>query len=155
MICIPTPSVARGLRLGALAIAALLPAACASFAPAPSGNPFAGAWTTPDRAQVAFNDTTILLSQPGEPATAMSPQTCDGKFVFAYGEKPRSVLLGLTPLQPDLQRRLSGMLAQPQYPVAEVNCGDGYSAYVLVDPQNIVVVHRDGDTAGIEQLTRS
>ncbi|MBV9824306.1 MAG: hypothetical protein JO001_01290 [Alphaproteobacteria bacterium] len=145
----------RCLRRAALIAMSLLPAACVGVLAPPPSNPFAGAWTTPDRAQVDFNDSTVLLGQVGEQPTAMSPQTCDGKFVFAYGEKPRDVLLGLTPRQPDLQRRLSGLLVQPQYPVAEVNCGDGYSAYVLVDPQNIVVVHRDGDTAGLERLTRS
>ena len=143
------------MRLGALAATALLPTACGSVLAPPPSNPFVGAWMSPDRERVAFFDSTITLNQPNEQPTAMGPQTCDGKFVFAYGEKPRDMLVGLTPKQPDLQRRLSGMLLQPNYPVAEVNCGDGYSAYVLVDPQNIVVVHRDGDTAGIEQLTRS
>jgi hypothetical protein len=64
------------------------------------------------------------------------------------------MLLGLTRQQPDLNRKLNTMLRQPEYPVAEVNCGEGYSAYVLLDDHNVVVIHRDRDVGGLEQLTK-
>jgi hypothetical protein len=38
--------------------------------------------------------------------------------------------------------------------VAEVNCGEGYSVYVLLDDRNAVVIRRDRDAGGLERLTK-
>jgi hypothetical protein len=46
------------------------------------------------------------------------------------------------------------LLVKPEYPVAEVNCGDGYSAYVLLDDRDVLAIHRDREVAGIERLSR-
>ena len=63
-------------------------------------------------------------------------------------------ITNLTPRQPDLRRRLAALLTRPDYQVAEVNCGDGYSAYVLIDAGAVMVIHRDREVGGLEQLTR-
>ena len=47
------------------------------------------------------------------------------------------------------------MLGRPDYPVAELGCGEGGTTYVLLDDHNLVAIHRDADVAGIEQLSRS
>jgi len=137
-----------------LAFAALLPTACTVFEP-PQRNPFVGAWVTSERQQVAFRDDTLLLTLPGQPPTPMSAATCDGQFRFAYSRGPRDTILSLTARQPDLQRKLTAMLVRPEYPVAEVTCGDGYSVYVLLDDRDVIVIHRDRDIGGLEQLTRA
>ena len=139
-------------RATLLALTALLPAACADFGL--SGNPIVGTWNTPDRQQIAFRDDGVLITLPGQQPTPMTAQTCEGDFRFSYKSRTREMLLGLTSRQPDLNRKLTAMLVRPEYPVAEVNCGEGYSAYVLVDEQHVVVIHRDRDVGGLEQLTR-
>ena len=45
-------------RIVALVLAALLPAACAGPLAPPPANPFAGAWNTAERQQIAFRDDT-------------------------------------------------------------------------------------------------
>src|SRR5207248_192699 len=119
------------LRLAALAFAAALPAACA--APEPPPNPFAGGWTNPERHRIAFRDDTIVQQPASGPPTALGAATCDGIFRFGYGRKSRDALLALTPHQPDLRRRLENLLARPEYPVAELACGNGGTTYVLLD----------------------
>jgi hypothetical protein len=139
-------------RATLLALTALLPSACAEFGP--PGNPMVGTWNTPDRQQIAFRDDGVLITLPGQQPTPMTAQTCDGDFRFSYRSATRQMLLGLTTHQPDLYRKLTTMLVRPEYPVAEVNCGEGYSAYVLLDEQHVVVIHRDRDVGGLEQLTK-
>lgn len=139
-------------RLAALALIAALPAACAT--PEAPANPFTGAWTTAERQQIAFRDNTVVINPPDVPPTAMSAQSCDGAFSFGYAHRGRDALLGLTPQQPDLRRKLEAMLVRPDYPVAELTCGEGKSTYVMLDGRDLVVIHRDRDIAGIERLTR-
>ena len=43
---------------------------------------------------------------------------------------------------------------QPDYPVAELSCGEGGSTYVLLGERDLVAIHRDRDIAGIERLSR-
>jgi len=135
----------------ALLVLGVLPAACATLEPA---NPFAGLWTTPERQQIAFRDDTVVIHAPNAGPTAMSAASCDGAFRFGYGRKSREALLGLTPRQPDLKNRLSRLLVRPDYPVAELTCGEGASTYVLLDDRDLVVIHRDQDIGGLENLTR-
>ena len=138
-------------RLALLALAATLPTACVSLEPA---NPFAGAWTTAERQQIAFRDNTLVVNPPNAPPTAMAAESCAGTFRFAYGRQSREALLGLTPQQPDLKKKLATLLVQPDYPVAELACGAGGSTYVLLGERELVAIYRDHDIAGVERLSR-
>ena len=141
-------------RLALLALVTALPTGCA--APPPPANPFAGLWTAADKNQIAFRDDTVVLPgpTPQAPPTAMGTEACDGAFSFAYGRKSRDALIALAPHQPDLTRRLTGLLAQPDYPVAELACGEGGTIYVMLDERDLLAIHRDRDIAGIERLSR-
>ncbi len=139
-------------RLALLVFVAALPIGCA--APPKPANPFAGAWTTAERQQIAFRDDTIVVHPPDAQPTTMGVGSCDGAFRFGYGRKSREALIGLAPRQPDLTGRLASLLVQPDYAVAELACGEGGSIYVLLDERDLVVIHRDRDIAGIERLSR-
>ena len=147
------PPLRHASRFAVLAFAVLLPAACVS--PEAPGGPFAGAWSTAERHQIVFRENTVLQQPAGAPATALSAATCDGKYRFGYARRSRDALLALAPRQPDLRNRLAQMLGRPDYPVAELGCGEGGTTYVLLDDHNLVAIHRDADVAGIEQLSRS
>ena len=68
------------------------PPACAVPAGSPPANPFAGAWATAERQQIAFRDDTVVLNLPGEKPTPLGAETCDGRFRFAYGQpEPRQL----------------------------------------------------------------
>jgi len=136
------------------AVLACLGALTACAAPQPPANPFAGSWTTAERQQIAFRDTTIVVNPPGAQATAMAAESCDGAFRFGYGRRSREALIGLAPHQPDLRGKLASLLVQPDYPVAELACGEGASTYVLLDERDLVAIYRDRDIAGIERLSR-
>jgi hypothetical protein len=129
-----------------------LPAACA--APEPQ-SPFAGAWSGAERHQISFRDNTVVQQPAGAPATTLGPDTCSGRFRFTYARRNRDALIALAPEQPDLRSRLTLLLVRPDYPVAELGCGEGGTTYVLVDDRNLIAIHRDADVAGIEQLSRS
>lgn len=147
-----TSSRCTAVRLAWLA-AAVLPAACATPA-APPASPFDGGWATAEHQEIAFRDNTVVLHPPGEAPTPMSAQSCSGAFRFDYGHKSRETLLGLTPTQPDLRRRLEQLLVQGDYPVAELTCGEGASTYVLLDDRDLLAIHSDEGIAGIETMTR-
>ena len=151
----PVPSVSRRARLALAAFAATLPAACVTPPPAPPKNPFLGAWSTAESSQIAFRDDTVVIHPPGEPPTAMSPQSCPQGFQFRYGQQTREALLGLAAGQPDLTGRLGAILVKPEYPVAELRCDQGANTYVLLDDRGLVAIYRDQGIAGIEQLSRS
>ena len=137
-------------RLALLLLVALV-GACV---PAKPPNLFVGGWTTAERHQIAFRDNTVVVNASDAAPTAMAADTCGGVFRFGYTRKGRDALLGLMPHQPDLRSRLAAMLVRPDYPVAELACGEGDSTYVLLDERDVVVIHRDRDIAGIERLTR-
>ncbi len=139
-------------RLALLALAAALPVACA--APEPPRNPFAGAWATAERQEIAFRADTIVVNPADAAPTAMAAGSCAGAFRFDYGRKSREALLGLMPHQPDLRNQLATLLMRPDYAVAELACGEGDSTYVLLDDRDLVAIHRDRDIAGIERLSR-
>lgn len=146
---------ACNIRTLALVLTAVLPAACTALQPpVPPANPFAGAWTTGEHQQIAFRDDTIVVHPPGEPPTTLGAASCDGRFGFGYARKSREALLELAPRQPDLRRRLTELLVRPDYPVAELACGEGGTTYVMLDARDMVAIHRDRDVAGIERLTR-
>jgi len=139
-------------RLALLAVVAVLPLGC--VAPEPPPNPFAGAWTTADRQQIAFRDNTILVHPPDAQPSPMGTESCAGTFRFGYGRKSREALIGLAPHQPDLRGKLANLLVRPDYPVAELACGEGDSTYVLLDDRDLVAIYRDRDIAGLERLSR-
>jgi hypothetical protein len=139
-------------RFALLAFVAALPIGCAG--PQPPANPFAGVWTTPEKSQIAFRDDTVVVPGPDAQPTTMAADSCDGAFSFAYGRKSRDELVRLAPHQPDLTGKLVSLLVQPDYPVAELACGEGGSTYVLLDERDLVAIHRDRDIAGIERLSR-
>ena len=139
-------------RFIVLILVAALPAACA--APGPQ-SPFAGAWNGAERHQISFRDNTVVQQPAGGPSPALSPETCSGRFRFAYARRSRQELIALAPAQPDLRSRLTLLLVRPDYPVAELGCGEGGTTYVLLDDRNVIAIHRDADVAGIEQLSRS
>ena len=132
---------------------AALPAACAA-PPPPPANPFAGAWATAERQQIAFRDDTVVINPTNAPPTALGAAACDGKFRFTYERKSRDALLGLTPRQPDLRRQLAAQLVGPEYRVAELACGDGGTTYVLLGERELLAIHRDSDIAAVERLSR-
>jgi hypothetical protein len=136
-----------------LAVAAMLPAACVG--PTPPEDPFAGAWSNAERHQVVFRDNTVVQQPAGGAPTPLGPATCEGKFQFGYTRRSREALIALAPRQPDLRSRLAQMLVRPDYPVAELGCGDGGTTYVLLDDRDLVAIHRDVDIVGVEQLSRS
>ena len=74
----------RTISLLLLALAALLPGGC-TF---PAANPFAGAWATADRQQIAFRDDTVVINPPGQPATPMGAESCAGSLPRPRGESP-------------------------------------------------------------------
>jgi hypothetical protein len=139
-------------RLAVLAFAAALPIGCA--APEPPANPFAGAWSTAERHQIAFRADTIVVNPPNAAPTAMAAESCGGAFRFGYGRKTREALLGLALRQPDVSGKLASLLVRPDYPVAELACGEGYNTYVLLGERDLVAIYRDRDIAGIERLSR-
>lgn len=143
-------------RLLALVLAALLPAACAAplAPPRPPANPFAGAWNTPERQQIAFRDDTVVMSPPGAPPTPLGAAVCEGRFRFGYERKSREALLAMTPQQPELRRRLAAQLAGPEYRVAQLSCGDGGTTYVLLGERDLLAIHHDRDIANFERLSR-
>jgi hypothetical protein len=147
-----TSGCSAALRLAWLAVA-MLPAACVT-PPMRPASPFDGGWANAEHQQIAFRGNTVVLHPRGEAPTPMSAASCSGAFRFAYGRQSRTALLGLTPTQPDLQRRLERLLVRADYPVAEVTCGEGASTYVLLDDRDLLAIHRDQGIAGIETMTR-
>jgi hypothetical protein len=134
-------------------ISALL-AACTVTSLAPPANPIAGAWSTPERQQIAFREDTVVLNPPGQQPTPLAADTCDGRFRFSYSRQNRESLLTLAGRQADLRRRLAEMLSLPDYPVAEVTCGEGGTTYVMLSDKELVAIHRSGDIAGIARWSR-
>jgi hypothetical protein len=141
-------------RYIALILLAALTAACAMPAPGPQ-SPFAGAWSGAERHRISFRDSTVVQQPADGPPTALGSETCAGQFRFGYARRGRDALIALAPEQPDLRSRLTLLLVRPDYPVAELGCGDGGTTYVLLDDRNLIAIHRDADVAGIEQLSRS
>lgn len=144
----------RQVRLAALALAAVLPAACTSVAPEAPSNPFVGSWMTGERNPIAFRDTTVIVNGPNGAPTPMSPATCSRAFRFGYTRKSRESLIALAPRQPELRRSLGALLIRPDYPVAELACDSGGTTYVMLDDRNLVAIYRDYDIAGLQRLRR-
>ncbi len=142
------------MRVVAVVIAAVPPLACTVPSSERVENSFVGTWTTAENASITIRQDTIVQHQPDGQSTALDKNTCRGVFSFTYSTKTRQALTGLVPRQPDLQRRLSDLLVDPSYRVAELDCDRGDQTYVLLNEGQLVAIYRDGDIGAIDRLAR-
>ena len=140
-------------RLAAF-VAAALPLACTYSSPPQAQNPFVGDWTTAEDASITIRPDTIVQHQPDGESTTLDKSACRGLFRFAYGTKSRDALVKLIPRQPDLRQRLSTLLVEQSYPVAELDCDRGDQTYVLLNDRELLAIYRDGDIGAIDRLAR-
>jgi hypothetical protein len=117
-------------------------------------SPFIGTWVTADNASITIRPDTVVQHQPDGENTALDRNTCRGVFSFSYGTKTRQALTELLPRQPELRQKLSELLVEPSYPVAELDCDRGDQTYVLLDDHQLVAIYRDGDIGGMDRLAR-
>jgi hypothetical protein len=144
----------RVLRVVVTVIVAVLATACAMSAPTRVESPFVGTWATAENASITIRSDTVIQHQPDGQSTALDNSTCRGVFRFIYGTKTRQQLIALLPRQPELQRRLSELLVEPSYQVAELGCDRGDQTYVLLNDRQLLTVYRDGDIGAIDRLAR-
>jgi hypothetical protein len=141
-------------RVFATLICVSLPLAC-TVAPSPQvENPFIGDWLTAGDASITIHPDTIVQHQPDGESTTLDKNTCRGVFRFIYAIKSRDALTGLISRQPDLRERLSALLVEQSYPVAELDCDRGDQTYVLLNNRQLLAIYRDGDIGAIDRLTR-
>jgi hypothetical protein len=134
-----------------LILAAVLPAC---VAPEPPRNPFLGSWATADNDSVTIRQDTIVQTQPDGRSTALDKETCRGVFRFAYNTESSQRLTDLISRQPELRKKLSELLVEPNYPVAKLDCDRGDQTYVLLNDSQLVAIYRDGDIGAIDRLAR-
>jgi hypothetical protein len=138
----------------AVLIGTTLPLAC-TVAPSPQvENPFVGDWLTAEDASITIRPDTIVQHQPDGESTTLDKNTCRGVFRFIYATKSRDALTGLISRQPDLRERLSTILVEQSYPIAELDCDRGDQTYVLLNNRQLLAIYRDGDIGAIERLAR-
>jgi len=147
-------NLARILRVVIMVTVAGIPLACTLSSLEHAENRFVGTWATSENASITIRPDTIVQHQPDGESTALDKNTCRGIFRFTYGTKTRQDLTGLVPRQPDLQRRLSDLLVDQSYPVAELDCNRGDQTYVLLNDRQLVAIYRDGDIGAMENLAR-
>ena len=141
-------------RLAATMVVGAAPLAC-TLPPTPGAdNPFIGTWATPEQASISIRPETIVQHQANGANTTLDKGACGGVFRFAYGTKSRQALTNLLPRQPELQRRLSDLLVEPSYSVAELNCDRGDQTYVLLNDRQLLAIYRDGEIGAIDRLAR-
>jgi hypothetical protein len=117
-------------------------------------DPFVGNWVTAENASITISPDTIVQHQSDGESTTLNEIACRGKFHFAHGTKSRQDLTGLVPRQPDLRQKISDILVEQSYPVAELNCDRGDQTYVLLNDRQLLAIYRDGDVGAIERLAR-
>ena len=135
-------------------VAGALPLACTVSSPPQVQNPFVGDWATAEDASITIRSDTIIQHQPDGESTTLDKSACRGLFRFAYGTKSRDALVNLIPRQPDLRQRLSALLVEQSYPVAELDCDRGDQTYVLLNDRELLAIYRDGDIGAIDRLAR-
>jgi hypothetical protein len=135
-------------------VLAAIPLACALPQSPQTENRFVGTWVTADNASITIRPDTIVQHQPDGESTALDKNACRGIFHFSYGTKSRQALTALVPRQPELRQRLSDLLVEPSYPVAELDCDRGDQTYVLLNDRQLVAIYRDGDIGAIDRLAR-
>jgi len=141
-------------RILAVAITGVIPVACAPTSPSSVDNAFLGDWTAGENASITIRADTVVQHQPDGENTTLSSSTCRGVFRFAYDRRSREALASLVPRQPDLRRKLSDLLVEPSYPIAELDCDRGDQTYVLLNNHQLLAIYRDGDIGVIDWLTR-
>jgi len=129
------------------------PLACVGLEPS-TQNPFIGTWATADNDSVTIRQDTIVQTQPDGRTTALDKDSCRGVFRFAYDTESRQKLTDLIPRQPELRKKLSELLVEPNYPVAKLDCDRGDQTYVLLNDRQLVAIYRDGDIGAIDRLAR-
>jgi hypothetical protein len=144
----------RIVRGAVVLIIAAMPLACAPSPPFQPEDPFLGTWVTGENASIVIRRDTVVQNQPDGESTALGKNECRGVFRFAYGTKTRQALTDLVPRQPELRRRLSDLLVEPSYPIAELDCDRGDQTYVLLNDRQLVAIYRDGDIGAIDRLAR-
>jgi hypothetical protein len=144
----------RILRLSTVITCSTLVLACTPSLPQRVEDPFAGNWVTAENASITIRPDTIVQHQPNGESTTLDQTACHGMFSFAHGTKSRQELAGLVPRQPDLRQKISDILVEQSYPVAELNCDRGDQTYVLLDDRQLLAIYRDGDIGAIERLAR-
>jgi hypothetical protein len=138
----------------AIICSALLLACIPSPAARVETNPFVGSWATAENASITIHPDTIVQHQPDGESIMLDKTACRGTFRFAYGTKSRQDLTGLVPRQPDLRQKISDILIEQSYPVAELDCDRGDQTYVLLNDSQLLAIYRDGDIGAIERLAR-
>jgi hypothetical protein len=141
----------RGIAVLTLGAA---PLGCTVYPPPQAENAFIGTWVAADNASISIRPDTIVQHQPDGQSIALDSSTCRGLFRFSYGTKTRQALTELVPRQPELRQRLSDLLAEPSYRVAELDCDRGDQTYVLLDDRQVLAIYRDGDVGAIDRLAR-
>ena len=124
----------------AVLIVAAIPLACTISPPPQVENPFLGTWVTAEDASIVIRRDTIVQNQPDGQSTALDKNVCRGVFRFAYGTKSRQALTDLVHRQPELRHRLSDLLVEPSYPIAELDCDRGDQTYVLLNDRQLVAI---------------
>lgn len=128
--------------------------ACTPSPPPRVEDPFIGHWVTAENAGITIRPDTIVQHQPDGESTTLDQTACHGMFRFAHGTRSRQDLTGLVPRQPDLRQKISDILVEPSYPVAELNCDRGDQTYVLLNDRQLLAIYRDGNIGAIERLAR-
>ena len=144
----------RAGRVVAMVIWAATPLGCVPLQPPAAQNPFIGTWVTADNDSITIREDTIVQNQPNGQSTVLDKSTCRGVFRFGYENKTRQALTDLIVRQPDLRQKLSDLLVEPSYPVAQLDCHQGDQTYVLLNDRQLVAIYRDGDIGAIDRLAR-
>ena len=142
------------LRFSTLITCSALVIACTPPPAVRVEDPFVGNWVTSDNASITIRPDTIVQHQPDGESTTLDKAACRGTFSFAHGTKSRHDLTSLVPRQPDLRQKISDILVEQSYPVAELNCDRGDQTYVLLNDRQLLAIYRDGDVGAIERLAR-
>jgi hypothetical protein len=144
----------RILRFSPIITSSALVFACTVSPASRVEDPFVGNWVTAENASITIRPDTIVQHQSDGASTTLNETACHGMFRFAHGTKSRQDLTGLVPRQPDLREKISDILVEQSYPVAELNCDRGDQTYVLLNDRQLLAIYRDGDVGAIERLAR-
>ena len=144
----------RNLCLSTVITCSALVLACTPSPAVRVEDPFVGNWVTAENAGITISPDTIVQHQPDGESTTLDKAACRGVFSFAHGTKSRQDLTSLVPRQPDLRQKISDILVEESYPVAELNCDRGDQTYVLLNDRQLLAIYRDGDIGAIERLAR-
>lgn len=144
----------RFLRFSTVITVPALVLACTVSPPARVADPFVGDWVTAENASITIRPDTIVQHQPDGESTTLDTTACRGMFRFGRGTKSRQDLTSLVQRQPDLRQKISDILVEQSYPIAELNCDRGDQTYVLLNDRQLLAIYRDGDIGAIERLAR-